>query len=193
MALISQAQSVSVLSGFATDARNAGFHFIPVRLQWQPTEQPPGLLISYDAGLSQGITGEVYTLSPLLDPHATIPGKVTSNLLTIGLSLVYNLHHFSEKSSLQLNVMPLGYSWQNLIVSYADFDHEQYTMLNPKTSKKRNGFCTGLELRYMSNDKFIGAHVQIPLHSAGTADAMYRNPIPVRLIAGYRFRYKSKL
>lgn len=195
ISFILKSQSISISTGLAPDANNAGntFWFVPVEFHWHPLiDDKFSFVIDYDFGLSKNGTGEAYTTNPVLPGHLQLNEKMRTNLLTFGASVAIKLFRTKNINLAELSLMPLGYSFQHFKASYKNFDQQNYEILNQNVNRKSNGFVMAFGLKYRFNkNKIISVNLQTPLLKGRESDFNYQNVAPARFMFGYQFKYKK--
>lgn len=196
ISFILKSQSISISTGIAPDANNAGntFWFVPVKLQWHPfLDEKFSFVMDYDFGLSKKSTGEAYTTNPSLPGHVQLNERLRTNLLTFGASVAIKLFRAKKNKNLaELSLMPLGYSFQPFKASYKNFDQENYEILNQDVKRNSDGFVMAFGLRYhFDKNKIISINLQTPLLKTRKRDFNYQYAAPARFMFGYQLKYKK--
>ncbi len=192
--LCGKSQSVSLSTGFGIDANNSkAMVFLPVAIKWQAFPDVPLLLaVNHDQGFTLQKDVEAFTLNPNLPESIAAKEKYKTSLLTIGIDIDIKLFSTSPANKLVLAIMPLGYSFHNTKVTYADVDKENYTILNGDLAGSPSGLVSAFGLQYLfGKNKLITLNIQSPLYRETSRDHNLRYAAPARLMFGYQFQYKK--
>jgi hypothetical protein len=194
--------SISLSTGISSDLNNAhhSFYHIPFSLQWKPSTRKRAAFFvefDYDFPVSTKSSGQAYTLNPSLPKEVTL--KETVHPYIFSASIGFKIHIYTNKknNSFYLNLLPIGYSFQNIKVSYKNFDKENYEILNPDVSLKRGGFVNAFEAEYnfhnTKQDMKLMIHIQSPpLRKTGDYPLSYKFVAPLQLTFGYNFYYNKR-
>lgn len=195
ISLILKSQTISISTGIASDANNAGntFLFVPLEFQWHPfIDDKISFVIDYDFGLSEKSFGEAYTTNPALPGHVQLNEKMRTDLLTFGASVAIKLFRTKNNNLAELSLMPLGYSFQRFKASYKNFDQENYEILNQDVNRNSNGLVMAFGLKYRFNkNKIMSINIQTPLLKSRESDFNYQYVAPARFMFGYQFKYRK--
>ena len=190
-----KSQFISISTGIASDANNAGnaFRSIPLEFQWYPfSDAKISFVIDYDLGLLKKSTGDAYTTNPALPGKVQLNEEMRTNLVTFGASFSVELFRTKSNNLAELSLMPLGYCFQHFKTSYKNFDKENYEILNQDVDRNSNGFVIAFGLKYQFNkNKIISFNIQPPLLKSRESDFNYQYIAPARFMFGYQYKYKK--